>query len=943
MYMKMSTRGFVLALLVAVLCLGEAFSATPSEYLEYIESDGQSQYVDLGVEGRCRIEIEAEIEYSALPSDGGFIGSRVDGGNTRLYALHHYMGALQLGYGTLRSSGCIGMPGIKYVVNARFMPGEQSLAINGSTLVSSSSSEELDTGLNLFLFAVNKGGQPDYYTAGRLYWLKIWNLDADGRRASLAADFRPCLDGDGVPCLYDGVSDDFRFNAGGGTFSYARLPAEDAPTVARYVTYLESDGTQYVDTDVVAGTGLGVDLKMSFVTVPSDGGILAAVNSSGHRFYAAYYFPGNGGFYNASGSVNLPPSSHLAEAGVEYTIHSELYRDNRDLKINYEDIGPNYTSDNTHAIRETLHVFGLNYAGESKYRSAMRLYSCQIWVSPLTRRKTDELVLLRDFHPCVDTDGVAGLHDSVSGRIFYNGREGGNAFVPGETIVPASRVVASNMEEFEGSASPAYGEDSTVQQGSETTYTCSKYAVNAAGVLFRSQGYTTATSEDGVLWSGESALVESRVATLVYPGSWWRLTWNWQRVGVTVSVEKPDGASVTHDADTGDFSPGIYPADSFLTLTASATDGNGGVFAGWSGDVPAGVFDTNRSVRVSTTASRSLAVRYRHAWTLVSESGGTNTISDGVWSVDVADGVVADISGGAGPLDFSGVEGNLGFRITGFKSWASDAGHVGPPLVTEVIAPDVVEVGAFSFSGCRHLVRAVFSPSLVHIGCRAFYDCGALRELSPSLSRYLSQAQTSADDTYVFAMCSNLVEDLVVERGGSPLRLSDSYFQQTGLLSVDFSHCRGGVNLTTSDDVKSVFRRSPAITSMTLPPKVATIPRGLCWGLASLTNLFFAGVLPPSENIGMFYSYEFYRLRVYISRQLNPNVVSDLKLREPTEEEKAKASFPRDEYESGRLLGVWHEATSGWGKLDWGGNFCPMWVIDWRPGFLGTGLFLTVR
>ncbi|MBR1920513.1 MAG: leucine-rich repeat protein [Kiritimatiellae bacterium] len=931
---------------LALSALGAAlslFAAAPTKYLEYIESDAsKSQYIDLGVEGKCYQEIEAEVAYVAFPNDGGFIGCR-NSGDTRFYALHYYGGVLNFGYRMLVPTTLPGMLGAKYALDVKFMPGAQTMSLDGNLVASRSDSAELSTGRNLFVFATNNSGNPNYFTSGRLYSLKVWNLDANGERTTLAGDYRPCLDANDVPCLYDAVSDACLYNGGSGSFAYAELPAADAPTVDYYVEYVETDGSQYVDTGVLGQTGLGATLQMSFTEVPSDGGILCAFNNN--RIYLAYYYPGNKGFYNASGSSNVPALAHEATAGTMYTIQSDIYRDYRNFWLNGEEVGPNYTSDNQTSISTTLHLFGRSNAGTSDYRSKMRLYSCTIVGAPYTRNKTDALVTVRDFHPCVDTAGVAGLYDTVSGRIFYPAI--GNALAAGPALATAARVVASDSSEFPGTASPAYGTDSAATPDAEETYACAKYFTTDEGVLFMCTGYTTATSTDGSVWSAESALVASREATLTYPGGWWRLTWHWQTAGYRATFTLPEGAMVVDDAETGDFPAGCYPASATVSFTASATDGAGNTFVGWSGDVPSGVFDTNRTLAVSMSAAKSLVAHYRHAWTLVSESAGVKTITDGNWTVEVEDGVVGRIAAdGIGPLDFTSVEQDLGFKVTAFKTWEGTS-HQGPANLTRVVAPDVTEVGNLSFNYCRNLESAVFSPSLRRLGRSAFYNCQSLVEISPAVSAYLSQCESTSADLFVFGHCAKLAGDLVVAHGKSTLYLPDWYFNGTLLSSADFSRCRGTVDFTTYQDAEQngTFRYCSALGSVTLPPDLASLPRGLFWGCSSLTNLYVTGALPALDRIGMFYSLEFHKLRVYISQELNPTVVSDLELREPTAEEMTKPFFPRAEYESGKLLGVWHtdETLPNWGALDWGGRFCPMWVIDWQPPRHASGLVLFVR
>lgn len=933
MHLRHTFLNSALAALAAMMTPLMLSAAAPATYLEYIESDGSSQYIDLGVVGRCNLEVEAELAYVQMPADACFIGTR--NGDTRFYALHYWQNSMLIGYGQNTLASLCGMRLAKYSIDSRFVNGLQTLSVNGAVRATRTVSSEYDTGLNLYLFACNKDGSPDYYTKGRIYSLKIWDL-ADGERDSLLRDFRPCLDGNGVPCLYDAVTDGYFYDARSGTFAYKTLDPPQTATVDHYVEYIQSDGTQFIDTGIIPLHGMKSSLRMSFVQVPADGGILC-LRENGHRFYLAYYYPGNKGFFYAnSGTPNIPANDHLATAGTIYTIQTDVFRNVRNFNVNGEEVGPRYDGDKTDTamLTKTLYLFGLHDDDTFRYPSSMKLYECTIWVSPLNLRSDGELVMVADYHPCVDTDGVAGLYDSVSGRILYNGRSGGNAFATGPALATAARVVASNGYEFEGTASPAYGTDDTVAQGDVTTYTCEHYATNELNVLFECVGYTTATSEDGSSWGAESALVESRSAALEYPGGWWRLTWNWQRAGFQITTATPEGATVSVVSQETDYPEGYYVDGETAVFTASETDGDGNTFAGWIGDIPSGVFDARRSIPIVVNAEKSITALYHHAWTIASISGSVTNITDGIWTVEVENGVVGGISEGIGPLDFTNVERDLGFKITSFKSWMPNTSHHGPKNITEIIAPDATSVEALAFTSCQRLTRAVFSPSLKHLGRSAFYNCTSLSSLSPTVSEYLSQAEnTSSNDLFVFNFCRSLAENVVVERqkGAGTLWLADYYFSDSGITSIDFSKCRGKVELSYATQDRSPFVYCRAITNIVMNQKLDRIPRGMCYATDSLTDLYITGRLPAPEDIGEFYAKAHHKLRVHISKALNPNVVADLQLREPTDAEKKMSAFPRAAYAAGTFIGVWDTPTTGWGDIGSGSGFCEMWVLDWKP------------
>ena len=69
---------------------------------------------------------------------------------------------------------------------------------------------EYATGYNLYLFALNKDGVASWPSNGRLYSLKIWDLDADGARADLLADFRPA-----AKAAAEAAAEEPSFGAGG--------------------------------------------------------------------------------------------------------------------------------------------------------------------------------------------------------------------------------------------------------------------------------------------------------------------------------------------------------------------------------------------------------------------------------------------------------------------------------------------------------------------------------------------------------------------------------------------------------------------------------------------------------------------------------------------------------------------------------------------------------
>jgi len=71
-------------------------------------------------------------------------------------------------------------------------------------------------------------------------------------------DFQPVLDSNNVPCLLDKINNKFYYNQGTGDFTYGGVQTiQDGYTE---VEYIESNGTQYIDTEVVPNENTDIDM-----------------------------------------------------------------------------------------------------------------------------------------------------------------------------------------------------------------------------------------------------------------------------------------------------------------------------------------------------------------------------------------------------------------------------------------------------------------------------------------------------------------------------------------------------------------------------------------------------------------------------------------------------------------------------------------------------------
>lgn len=206
--------------------------------------------------------------------------------------------------------------------------------------------------------------------------------------------------------------------------------------------YLQSTGSQYIDTGIAAKSGTKARIDFSLTSIPSDGGILAARNGTGDtRFYLAYYY---GGLIYGYGVLSSAAGS--LSANTRYVLESTLEEDNQYVGCapyaGGTKISRSGAESTTYNYAKTLHLFGANNAGNSAYRVSMKLYGCKIW----QKDANGVYQLFRDFVPAKDNSAGTdltryGLYDKVEGRFYICGNS--NAFGYGEIFCGADDYVVT--------------------------------------------------------------------------------------------------------------------------------------------------------------------------------------------------------------------------------------------------------------------------------------------------------------------------------------------------------------------------------------------------------------------------------------------------------------------------------------------------------------------
>lgn len=173
------------------------------------------------------------------------------------------------------------------------------------------------------------------------------------------------------------------------------------------VEYLESSGTQYIDTGLVATNN--TKISITFERQGIDGCLIATDT--------AWCNTGFGIWSHAGEYGNTCITSISLSDNIKHTVVND--------KGKFYIDGSLYTTltANTFSTAQNLYLFALNRAGSIIENYTGKFYSCQIY---------DNDVLVRDFVPAIDGSGKACLYDKVTQAFFYNG--GSGTFAHGNNV-----------------------------------------------------------------------------------------------------------------------------------------------------------------------------------------------------------------------------------------------------------------------------------------------------------------------------------------------------------------------------------------------------------------------------------------------------------------------------------------------------------------------------
>lgn len=259
-----------------------------------------------------------------------------------------------------------------------------------------------------------------YATAFKVYRFTIYKEEV------CVLNFIPCLDENNIPCMYDMVSQQAFRNQGTGKFltnkdfewNYPLINNNyNLPSGFKKCVYLQSDGTQWVDTDVIPDNETGMYFKALQLSYGNF--IPFGVEANNNGIYPPRFNAKD--LYYKWGTTAIKMMTWDKADDLIFNSSLNLYN-SKIAKFDSEDtdvVSSISSQTGTYALPIWLFSYNLNGSYSATYgKWAGRIYRAQI---------TQGDALIHDYVPCLDANGRPCMYDLIESEALYN-QSGGTEF-----------------------------------------------------------------------------------------------------------------------------------------------------------------------------------------------------------------------------------------------------------------------------------------------------------------------------------------------------------------------------------------------------------------------------------------------------------------------------------------------------------------------------------
>ena len=346
----------------------------------------------------------------------------------------------------------------------------------------------------------------DYLTGTKeLFKDRLNSLGAEITSSTTFRNYLTWLD-----TFYNNVSDKTDLSVNGvvgRTSQNALLPSEYTQ-----VDYIQSSGTQYIDTGVNADYKLSIKTEFSNLSQSSYQGAMSGNNATNRvRHHLQITSTGNviywAGLTDSGCSTTIITGTDY-DSSKKYNIFADIY--NQKYYLDGTEISGNFNSNNFDT-ELNYYLFGRNTNNVVSNMVTMKMYSCKIYYNN---------VIARDFIPCYrNSDNEVGLYDLVN-NVFYT-NQGTGDFTYGSVASIPNPDYPQPINNLTGNV--AY---KITTQNDEQTFTIPLGNIELCKI---------ATYEDKIYSSNGRFYLKKNIAKLTFNGS---ETWNKSNISGSVLTQR---------------------------------------------------------------------------------------------------------------------------------------------------------------------------------------------------------------------------------------------------------------------------------------------------------------------------------------------------------------------------------------------------------------------
>ena len=268
------------------------------------------------------------------------------------------------------------------------------------------------------------------------------------------------------------------------------------PSGYTQVEYIQSSGTQYIDTGFKPNNNTRIVVDIELPSQSSYPKALFGARNSTSAAFILWAIDASGfrdDYAGSSYTVSLKPTGRFL-----------IDKNKSQMNVNGK---TSAFATSTFQVNYPLTLFGQMESGGVDERMVEgNLYSCQIY---------DNGTLIRDYIPCINTSGTAGLYDLVNSK-FY-GNAGSGTFASGLTHQGVARKIKKAYIGIGGVARPCWSGGELAYYGTVTALSVAKYDLAATTVgdyAVFGGGRTGTTSGDSTVNAYNKTLTRSTPSSL---------------------------------------------------------------------------------------------------------------------------------------------------------------------------------------------------------------------------------------------------------------------------------------------------------------------------------------------------------------------------------------------------------------------------------------------